>query len=78
MIMIPEDDEENLTVEERVECVQAGIIQMALELAPKFAKLDQDLAEIKVSIRNIEIFNGATSQYLLKHLKYKKEEEAKE
>ena len=78
MIMIPEDEEQNLSIEERVECVQEGIIQLAIEMAPLLAKLDRDVAEILESIKNIEIFNGATSAYLLKHVKYKKEEEGKQ
>ena len=73
MIMIPKDDEENLTIDQKLDCIMGSQIAMNL----KMEELEESLVDIEDSIKRIEFFMGATSQYLLKHLKYKKEEEAK-
>tara|TARA_R110002020_G_scaffold466137_1_gene688355 strand:- start:435 stop:656 length:222 start_codon:yes stop_codon:yes gene_type:complete len=72
MIMIPKT-KDDLTIDQKLDCIMASQITMNL----KMEELEESLIDIEDSIKRIEIFNGATSQYLLKHLKYKKEEEAK-
>ena len=70
MIMLPKA-KDDLTIDQKLDSLAEGQIHITL-------KLEEDLIEIRDTFKNIEIFIGATSEYLLKHVKYAKKEDAKQ
>ena len=64
MIMLPKA-KDDLTIDQKLDSLAEGQIHITLKLE----ELEEDLIEIRDTFKNIEIFIGATSEYLLKHVK---------